>query len=113
MDFPQDQIEELKKVSSSVGIATEGGYTYILLEKLRLPEGCVPVEVDALLCPMPHTGYLSRLFFAEKINGGANGNWNGNIRVLDRNWFAISWQTNSQNISLIEKLMIHLKPFNK
>lgn len=113
MNFPNDQIEELKKVSPSVGIATEGGYTYILLEKLKLPDGCTPTEVDALLCPILHTGYLSRLFFAEKINGGQVGNWNGNIRVLDRNWHAISWQTNTPNLSLIEIVMIHLKPFNK
>jgi hypothetical protein len=53
------------------------------------------------------------LFFAEKINGGQGGNWNGNIRVLDRNWHAISWQTTTPNLSLIEQVMIHLKPFNK
>lgn len=111
MTFPQDQIEELKKVSSSIGTAVEGGYTYILLEKLKLPTGCAPSEVDALLCPLPHTGYLSRLFFSEKITGGFAGHWNGNIRVLSRNWVAISWQTTTPNLSLMELVMIHLKPF--
>ena len=110
MNFPQDQIDELKKVTSSISITVEGGYTYLLLEKLKLPDGCTPTEVDALLCPTPHTGYLSRLFFAEKIT---NINWTTNIRVLERNWFAISWQTDSLNLQLLEQVMIHLKPFRK
>jgi hypothetical protein len=112
MDFPQDQIEELKQIAPSVSIAAEGGYTFFLIEKLKLPIGCSPTEVDALLCPTLHSGYCCRLFFAQQITGCSNYNWNGQLRALERNWHAISWQT-EPNLRLLEQVMIHLKPFRK
>lgn len=108
MQFPEDQIEALKAVIPSVSQANERGYDYLLLENLLLPDGCEPPITDALLCPTPRDGYSSRLFFASKIAGGPQRNWNGNIRVLGRNWYAVSWQT-QPGLKLIEMLMIHLK----
>lgn len=107
MDFPQDQIDELKKIAPSISIAVEGGYTFIYIEKLKLPDGCKPEVVDALLCPAPRDGYMSRLFFAEQITGCPARNWNGNIRVLNKNWFAISWKVGS-GYSLAQMLSVHL-----
>ncbi len=108
MKFPEEQIERLKALIPSISEASEGGYDYILLEDLILPDGCIPSVTDALLCPTPREGYSSRLFFAEKIIGGPPRNWNGNLRVLGRNWYAVSWQTTA-GLELVEMLMIHLK----
>lgn len=108
MTFPENQIEELKKIVPSISYAEEGGYTYILLENLNLPEGCVPSGINALLCPSPREGYASRLFFESMITVCPQRNWNGRIRVLERNWFAISWQVPS-NLRLAEILLVHLK----
>lgn len=108
MIFSEEEISELKTIAPNLSIAQEGGYTYILISGLLLPDCCQPTIVDALLCSLPREGYNSRLFFSEQIAGGSVRNWNGNIRVLGRNWFAISWQT-QPGLRLAEILSVHLK----
>lgn len=108
MYFQEEEINELKTIAPNLSVAQEGGYTYIKIDGLLLPDGCVPSVVDALLCPMPRDGYNSRLFFSEQIAGGPTYNWNGNIRVLERNWCAISWQTQT-GLRLSEILSVQLK----
>ena len=112
MDFQETQIEELKKIAPNLSIAEEGGFTYILIEKLQLPDGCVPPIVDALLCPMFKDGYQSTLFYSTQPTGypsrNSSHNWNRtNVRILDRNWFAQSWQV-PNGLKLVEMLLIHL-----
>lgn len=108
MNFSENEIEELKRIAPNLSFAQEGGYTFILIERLRLPDDCMPEIVNALLCPTPREGYQSRLYFSENITGCPVRNWNGNIRVLERNWYAISWQVPSE-LRLAEMLLIHLK----
>lgn len=112
MQFENDEIAELKLIAPDLSIAQEGGYTFILITNLCMPEGCTPKFVNALLCPEPRDGYNSRLFLSEQISNRPGLNWNGNIRVLEKNWYAISWQTQSGH-RLAEKLILHLKPFRK
>lgn len=110
MEFPKNQIEELKQIAPSLSQASEGGYTFLLIEAMAMPEGCIPEQVDALLCPSPREGYSSRLFLSSQITGCPALNWNGNIRVLGKNWYAISWQS-SPGLRLVEMLQVHLKAF--
>lgn len=112
MNFDVTQIEELKQISPNLSVAQEGGYTFIYIEKLQLPDECIPNTVDALLCASPREGYESRLYFSEKITGCPDRNWNGNIRVLGQNWYAISWRVPS-GLRLSEALLIHLKALRK
>lgn len=112
MDFQSDQIEELKKFYSDLKVAEEGGYTYIYIPNLDLPDGCTPTKVNALFCPMLRDGYQSRLFFAEKISCSHNRNWNGQARILDQTWYAISWNINN-NQRLIQLIRSHLDAFRK
>jgi hypothetical protein len=108
MSFDETQIAALKRITPFLSYAQEGGYKFILIEKLQLPEGCKPQVVDALLCPTPREGYESRLYFSSQITGCPQRNWNGNIRVLDRNWYAISWRVPG-GLNLYEILLVHLK----
>jgi hypothetical protein len=108
MKFPEEEINELIAIIPSVSYANEGGYDYLLLEQLKLPDGCQPAVLDVLLCPNPREGYQSRLFFASEVIGGPQRNWNSNIRALGRNWYAVSWAT-SPGLKLIEMLAVHLK----
>ena len=112
MAFQQEQLEELKSITPSVKAATEGGYTFLFIERLELPDGCTPYQTDVLLCPTPREGYESRLFFACQISCMAGLNWNGTIRVLDRTWYAYSWRTKS-NLRLAEMLIVHLSALRK
>ena len=120
MDIPENQIEELRKIAPNLSIAQAGGFTFILIEKLNLAEhlhnGCKPDVVDALLCPMNRDGYESSLFFSSELTGyppkNPPRNWNNrrNVRILDRNWFAISWKVQA-GLRLAEMFMIHLNAF--
>ncbi|WP_108425040.1 hypothetical protein [Flagellimonas amoyensis] len=112
MSFAQKEIDELKKVAPDLKIIQEGGYTFFYIEKLLLPDGCVPNIIEALLCPTPHSGYPCRLFFSSQISGCPARNWNGNLRVIGRNWFAISWKTKS-GLTLLEMVSIHLKALER
>lgn len=112
MSFNEAQLDELKLIAPNLSSSQEGGYNYILIEKLVLPSGCNPPVVDALLCPEPREGYQSRLFLSEQITGCPGRNWNGRIRVLNKNWYAISWQV-PNGLRLAEALLIHLKAFRQ
>ncbi len=112
-NLPTDQLEELKPFCSTLSIAEEGGLTYILLQQLKLCEGSTPDTVDALLCPEPRDGYLSRIFFSQKVRfpGLQNPNWNADgVRILEKNWHAISWKTRQENLRLAQILSDHLTP---
>lgn len=112
MNFDEKQIEDLKRIAPNLSKAEEGGYSFILIEGLVLPPNCTPNKVDALLCPSPiREGYQSRLYLSSKISGCPPRNWNGNIRLLNRNWHAISWQT-LPNLTLSQMLLTHLKAFS-
>jgi len=85
----------------------------VFLPKLRLPDGCEPHEIDALLCPHPIDGYSSRLYFfariqpAGKVNTTAL-NWNASVLILERTWHAHSWRT-PPDLRPVQMIAIHLK----
>jgi hypothetical protein len=78
---------------------------------MQLPAGCSPEEVDMLYCPTNRDGYPSRLFFSAKFSGSyPQRNWNGISRILDRTWYAISWNINQEQ-RIIQQIRAHLEPF--
>jgi len=107
VSLPEDQVQELLRIYPEAKRATEAGVTYFLLPQLALPAGCLPVYVDALLCPTPRDGYESRLFFAHKIQGCPERNWNGTARILDINWQSLSWRTRP-GLRLVQMVSVHL-----
>jgi hypothetical protein len=108
--FPPDEIEELRALGG-LQQAQEGGTVFILISQLAMPPSCAPTHVDVLLCPSPRDGYASRLFFAEQVRkpAGAPPNWNGHIRILERNWHAFSWRVPVQRMRLIQMVAEHLR----
>jgi hypothetical protein len=112
MLYPQDQIDELKRIAPDLAVAGEGGISYILIRQLQLPEGCIPAVCDVLLCPQPRDGYESRLFFPQVITGIPGRNWNGSLRAVERNWQAMSWRVPG-SLRLRETLLIHLNALKK
>lgn len=108
MNFSEDQIKELKSIAPDLSMAQEGGYTYIRIDNLQLPDYCKPNVVNALLCPSQRDGYESTLFYSAMITGCPTRNWNRNgVRILGENWYAISWKVNP-GLRLAEMLQIHL-----
>ncbi len=111
MSFPGEQVAELSALYPGLQQATEAGVLYFLIPSLALPAGCSAASVDALLCPTQREGYESRLFLSKQITCAATRNWNAsNIRVLERNWFAVSWKTRS-GLRLAQMVSAHIEAF--
>jgi hypothetical protein len=109
VSLPEDQLTELKQFFGEIQTAKEGGITYVFLPGARLPSGCVPQRMDLLLCPMPRDGYESRLYFASHVQSTkSNLNWNGNTRVLERNWVAYSWKIQG-GLRLLQMVQAHMQ----
>lgn len=92
MTVPEDQLAELKAVYDGALLHLEGGVPYIYIPALKLPDGCSPCEIESLFSPRTAHGYPSRLFFAQQLKTPSSRNWNGNVRILGRSWFAYSWK---------------------
>ena len=106
-----DQLRELIELCPDVKSAVEAGVQFYFLPMLRMPAGVVPAQVDALLCPTERDGYASRLFLSTQVSGCKKPlNWNGQIRILERNWFAVSWRT-AAGLRLAQMVLVHLDAF--
>lgn len=112
MAAADDELRELLRQYPGLEEGTEAGVTYYFLPGVRLPEGCTPDRVDALLCPAGRDGYPSRLFLEEAVTCRSDRNWNAsNVRILERNWFAVSWMLKTTNLRLAQLVAAHLEAF--
>lgn len=107
MSIDRTQADELCTLFGSVSCATEAGVTLFALHELQLPAGCTPASVEVLLWPAPRDGYDSRLYFAQRVQSRVDRNWSEH-RVLDRNWWAFSWRTQS-GLRLAQMVAIHVR----
>ncbi len=114
MEYPKEQIDELRPYCSKISVLTEGSIVFLYLEGLRLPDGCQPSVCDALLCPVPRDGYPSRLYLSAQVTSRYTRNWNvSNARIGERNWFAFSWTVKLPSPTLVQILLSHLTGFTK
>ena len=104
----QDQIAALRSVFPGVQRYEEGSRVYYLLLGMPMPKGCTPETVDVLFCPTERDGYPSRLYFAIKVQSRSSLNWNSEVRIIERNWFAYSWKV-QQQLPLLQLLLYHLR----
>jgi len=103
-----EQLAELRTVCPGAVPMQEGGTTYVFLPSLRLPNGCSPSEMDALLRPGPGPdGYTTRLYLSVPFpNKGQN--WTVH-QILARTWHTPSYNNVPGEVRLIEILANHLK----
>lgn len=104
---------ELRAICPGAEDMTDGGLRYVYLPQLALPPHATPTTVDALLCLDAHSGYPTRLFFATQVqrNPAATRpalNWNGNVRIFERNWVAFSWNNVQNTQHPVSILTAHL-----
>jgi hypothetical protein len=85
----------------------EGGQPVALLPAFGFTAGDEAYTMDLLLVPFAHSGYITRLFFERKIEGRA-GNWNQH-RVVERNWWAPSWNHVPASMPWNKMLSAHLR----
>src|ERR1043165_6832870 len=106
--FDQKQVDVLKTLYLTLATAEEGDFAFILIDPLKLPDGCQPQEVKGLLCPTQRDGYPSRLFLSEKVQHRGKGqNWNptDGSMILGQKWWAVSWKTTRSNQTLLEMVL--------
>jgi hypothetical protein len=113
MPYPKEQTDELKGYCKKVSLLPEAGVEFLYLEELRLPAGCNPAVCDALLCPVAKDGYPSRLYFAVQVSSQFARNWNGTVRIGEKNWSAFSWKVDLASPTLAQLLVAHLNGFAK
>jgi hypothetical protein len=113
MALKPEQITELKRCYSGLALVKDGEVEFILISPLLLPAGCEPHSVDGLLCPVPRDGYSSRLFLSQKITHSGKGvNWNADgVLIANRKWWAVSWKTNKDDLTLLGMVLTHLDAF--
>lgn len=110
---PDDtQLASVRAINPDAQLLTEGGHRYLYLPHQPVHVGESRREIDALLCPGPHTGYATRLFLAEPIPereriGGQPANWTVHS-LLGRTWHTWSWQNVSASLPLPQMLLAHL-----
>lgn len=107
MKTTEEQMTELQRFYPDAKVIPEGGIDFVFIPNLKLPSGCIPETVDALLCPVLRDGYHTRLFYSEKIAGIPPKNWNGNIRICDRSWVSYSWKSRD-GMELLAMVRYHL-----
>jgi hypothetical protein len=102
-----EHLAEMKAVCSGVEELTEGGQVYLHLPALKLPGGCNPGVLDALMALHQHSGYPTRLFLAQRVQGRGQ-NWTVH-HVLGRTWHTWSWNYVKADRRPAEVLAEHLR----
>ena len=103
----EEQLAGLRAICERPERLVEGGIAYVLLPRIKIVAAGASRMVDALLCPGPHNGYLSRLFLSEPVpQRGAN--WT-QWQIFGRTWHTWSWQSVPANLPLIQMVLEHLR----
>jgi hypothetical protein len=103
-----EQFGDVQLLYARAVLLTEGGKPVILLPAFRFTDaGDQPQQMDLLLVPFAHSGYVTRLFFESQI-AGRGSNWKQH-RVVERNWWAPSWNQVPATMPWRQMLLAHLR----
>jgi hypothetical protein len=97
----------LRTMHAAAVLLKEGGQPVPLLPAFGFTAGDQAQRMDLLLVPFAHSGYITRLFFERKIEG-RGANWKEH-RVIERNWWAPSWNHVPASMPWIQMLFAHLR----
>ena len=97
----------LRAMHEAAVLLKEGGRPVALLPSFTFDAVGCPETMDLLLVPFGYSGYDTRLFFERKIDNRGS-NWNGH-RVVDRNWWAPSWNHIPAGMPWPAMLCAHLR----
>jgi hypothetical protein len=101
------EFANLKVMHAGAVLLKEGGQAAAWLPAFGFTAGGQAFRMDLLLVPFAHSGYVTRLFFEQKIEARA-ANWNQH-RVVERNWWAPSWNHVPASMRWTQMLTAHLR----
>jgi hypothetical protein len=107
MSIDQKQLAEVAALVPGARVMSDAGIDYIFLPGLKVTIGKDERVLDALLCPVQHSGYTTRLFLAESIPQRGQ-NWTTH-NILSRLWHTWSWNNVPATLSPMQILSAHLK----
>ena len=107
MSDPVEEFARLKVMHEPAVLLKEGGKPVALLPAFTFTAGGRVETMDLLLVPFSHSSYITRLFFERKIDARGS-NWNRH-RVVDRNWWAPSWNHVPSTMPWPAMLCAHLR----
>ncbi|GBE09357.1 hypothetical protein BMS3Abin11_02490 [bacterium BMS3Abin11] len=103
----ENKIDALTSLCPDVALIKDAGIDYISLPKLTFKSENTVRTMDALLCPVRHSGYATRLFLSEKIPG-RGCNWTVHS-ILGRTWHTWSWNNVPDTLSPAQILSAHIR----
>jgi len=102
-------LDALRAVHPDCMLLKEGGVHVVLLRGFSFCAAGKDMQMDLLLYPAAHSGYVTRLFFEASLEGrGESRNWTRH-RVVDRDWWAPSWQNVTPTLPWPAMLCAHLR----
>ena len=107
MSDPATEFAGLQPMHGSVVLLKEGGQHVALLPAFGFVAGGVSRRMDLVLVPFLHSGYVTRLFFAQQIDGRGS-NWTQH-RVVERIWWAPSWNNVPPTLKWTQMISAHLR----
>lgn len=107
MSIDQKQLAEVAALVPGARVMPDAGIDYIFLPGLKVSVGQEERILDALLCPVQHGGYATRLFLAEPIPQRGQ-NWTTH-NILSRSWHTWSWNNIPASLSPMQILSAHLR----
>ena len=102
-----ENFARLKAMHDGAVLLKEGGNPLALLPAFTFAVEGRSETMDLLLVPFQHSGYVTRLFFERKVPSRGS-NWTSH-RVLDRNWWAPSWNNVPATMAWPAMLCAHLR----
>lgn len=92
MSDAASEFAAMQAMHASASLHTENNMPVVLLPGFKFRAGTQTFQMALLLHPSAHSGYTTRLFFENKLEGvGQTKNWTLHT-VLSRAWWAYSWQ---------------------
>jgi hypothetical protein len=104
---PANEFAGLQAMHAGAVLLKEGGQPVVLLPLFAFIAGGQAHKMDLLLVPFSHSGYVTRLFFERQIVG-RGANWKQH-RVVERNWWAPSWNNVPPTMRWTQMLLAHLR----
>jgi hypothetical protein len=109
MNSAELELADLQVINPKTRLIVEGGNTLAYMEDAVFKAGGERRKMALLLYPSAHSGYVTRLFFQEKLEGcGSSKNWTEHT-VAGRRWWAPSWQSVGAAQSWTSMLTAHLR----
>lgn len=81
----ENQMGPFTSLCPEAVVMADAGINYIYLPMLKIRSAHTVLRIGALLCPVKHGGYTTRLFLSEIIPGRGN-NWTTHS-ILGRTWY--------------------------